>query len=118
MNAIKMTIIVATLAVTGLASAALDPLTYVVELGYESSPVPAHEADRMTVKRCHNCAEDNVRFSTQTAYRLNGFNSQAVTLLEFSQAVRQIDDKDGLLFYVRFEADTKLVTDLVLNRAE
>ena len=52
MNTIKMTLLAVALTVAGLASAALDPLTYVVELEYSSSPVPAHEADRMTIKRC------------------------------------------------------------------
>lgn len=118
MNVIKKTFVVAALAFTGFASAALDPLTYVVELGYESAPVPAHEADRMTIQRCQNCAPETVRFSSQTVYRLNGFDSQTVTLADFSRVVRQVENKDSLLFYVRYDANSKLVTDLVLNGAE
>jgi len=118
MKTLKTLLILVSLTVTGFASAALDPLTYVVELGYENSPVPAHEADQLTVTRCQSCAPETVRFSGETAYRLNGFSSAALTLTDFSKALRQIEDKDALLFYVRYDAGTGLVSDLVLSGAE
>ncbi len=118
MNISKTIVVMVALVVTGFASAALVPVTYVVELGYESAPVPAHEADRLTVQRCPGCAPETVRFSSSTAYRLNGFDSPVESLQSFSQFVRQIKNKDELLFYVRYEADTKLVTELVLSGAE
>ncbi len=106
------------LTVSGIAAAALDPLIYVVELAYDNAPVPAHEADRLIVKPCNSCEPVTVRFSTATAYRPAGFNSTAVALADFSQAVRQVENKDALLFYVRYDANTSLVTDLVMSGAE
>ncbi len=118
MKTLKTILVLAVLAVSGMAAAALDPLNYVVELGYASDPVPAHEADSLTVTPCNSCEPVTVRFSTATAYRLAGFESAAVTLTDFSQAVRQAGNKDALLFYVRYDANTMLVSDLVLSGAE
>lgn len=118
MNRFKRLVVLVSLVAAGAANAALDPISNVVELAYDQAPVPAHEADRVTLVPCVGCQPVTVRFSTATRYRPNGFASSGVTLTELNQIIRQVDDKGALLFYVRYSAETLLVSELVMTGAE
>ncbi len=99
-------------------SAALVPVANVVELGYEDLVVPGHEAARFTLKPCQSCAQEELQFTGGTQYRLAGFDSEVVDLTAFRTAIRRDANKKEMLFYLKYDVQTKRVTELVLAVGE
>ena len=106
----------AALLISGLTSAALVPVTNVVELDSAAIGVPAHEADRITVIPCGGCDAETVRLTTATVYRIGGSEASPVSFREFREAAR-LAGKDTL-FYVVYTAATNQVTEVVIAGAE
>ncbi len=118
MKNLKKFVAVCGLILSGTAVAALDPLVYVVEASLDMVKLPAHEADRIEIRRCQGCQPEALKVSAGTRYRLAGFTSEEVTLQEFKRAIRNMNNRSDLLFYISYEVDSNSVTEFVLSGDE
>jgi hypothetical protein len=106
------------LLVSGMATAALEPIVNVVELDAAQFNVPAHEADVIELQPCSTCPPEVVQVSGATRYRLDGFESQVVKLPELQRAMRQAGNDVGMLVYVTYDASTLQVNEIVIEASE
>jgi len=115
MNKLKLFICAFGLAISGMAAAALDPVDNVLELELRDLNLPAHEADRVVIKQCENCADQQLKVNAGTKYRVGGFDAPALSLQAFKAAVRQVKDKSEVLVYVGYDPRTNTATRIVVS---
>lgn len=102
---------------SAVATAVLIPVTEVREMGVDEVRLPAHEADRILLRRCTACTAEELRVTPATVYRVGGAATPAVTLTAFRNAVRRAGRKDDLLLLVTYAVDTQQVIQVTVSGA-
>jgi hypothetical protein len=121
MTNLRLTILVFTLVLSGSVFAALDKVEEVLELELSSIQLPAHEVDKVVITQCAdaNCSSQTFEATSDTVYRIGGFDAPKVGLQEFRAAVRQAlrnsRSNRGLLVYLGYAPDTNKVTRIVVS---
>ncbi len=113
---IIITLAVLTLAFTGLAQATLDRIEESYELDLTQVILPAHAADRVTLKECADCFTVQLPVNARTRYHL-GTRSAGVTLLELTATAAGVRDRENTPVYVMYEPESLVVTRIILDTA-
>ena len=115
MTTLRLTILVITLVFSGGVFAALDKVEDVLELELSDVRLPAHEVDQVTVHQCDECSALILHATSDTVYRIGGFDAPKVSLQDFKAAIRKTRRKSEVLVYVGYAPDTKNVTRIVVS---
>lgn len=118
MNKIKRISLALALMVSGVVSAALVPVTEVVEVAAAELRAPANEAARMNVKPCTTCEVRTVRVDRDTVYRIGDFKAAAVSRQAFRDAVASAGENELGVVYVKFDVNSGVVLELVVQGSE
>ncbi len=113
---IIITLAVLTLAFTGLAQATLDRIEESYELDLTQVSLPAHSADRVTLKQCEDCFTVQLSVNARTSYHV-GIRSAGVTLLELTATAAGVRDRENTPVYVMYEPESLVVTRIILDVA-
>jgi len=117
MTRIKIVFALVGLLAATVATAALEPITEVLELAASDVRVPANEASRIKVVPCEGCEARTVRVNGNTIYRV-GVKGQPVTLREFRAAAADAQSDELGLIYVTYSVDNGVVTELVVQQRQ
>ncbi len=107
---------VLTLAFAGLAQAGMRTVEEAYELDLTQVILPAHSADRVTLKECDDCFTVQLQADDGTSYHL-GFRSPAVTLQTLIAAVDAVSDREHTPVYVMYRPESLVVTRIILGTA-
>lgn len=116
MNKFKWIFVITALAVSGLASGALERIEEGMELTLDQVRLPAHTADQLTVDACSSCESFVLKVDSATRYlqRAEG-GDQALTHQAFRAAARaakrSLDETPVIVFY---KPATRTVTRVIL----
>ncbi len=113
---IIITLAALTLAFTGLAQASMKALEEAYELDLTQVSLPAHTADKVTLKECDDCFTVQLSVDARTSYHV-GMRTAGVTLLELNDAVSRISDRENTPIYVMYEPESLVVTRIILGTA-
>ncbi|MDP6437534.1 MAG: hypothetical protein QF790_07750 [Gammaproteobacteria bacterium] len=116
MNQFKWILAITALAVSGLASGALERIEEGMELTLDQVRLPAHTADQLTVDACADCDQFVLKVDAATRYIQRTDNhDQALSHQAFRQAARaakrSLDETPVLVFY---KPATRTVTRVIL----
>ena len=103
-----------TLAFAGLAQAKLDRIEEAYELDLTQVILPAHSADRVTLKQCEDCFTVQLQADDGTSYHI-GFRSPAVTLQTLVAAADAVSDREHTPIYVMYRPESLIVTRIILG---
>ncbi len=107
---------VLTLAFAGLAQAKLDRIEEAYELDLTQVMLPAHSADRVTLKQCEDCFTVQLQADDGTSYHI-GFRSPAVTLQTLIAAADAVSNRENTPVYVMYRPESLVVTRIILGSA-
>jgi hypothetical protein len=113
---IIITLAALTLAFTGLAQANMKRIEEAYELDLTQVMLPAHTADRVTLKQCADCYTVQLSVNARTSYHV-GMRSAAVTLLELTATAAGVRDRENTPIYVMYEPESLVVTRIILDTA-
>jgi hypothetical protein len=105
-----------TLAFAGLAQAKLDRIEEAYELDLTQVILPAHSADRVTLKQCEDCFTVQLQADDGTSYHI-GLRSPAVTLQTLIAAADAVSDREHTPIYVMYRPESLVVTRIILGSA-
>ena len=105
-----------TLAFAGLAQAKLDRIEEAYELDLTQVILPAHSADRVTLKQCEDCFTVQLSVDAGTSYHV-GMRSPGITLQTLIAAADAVSDRENTLVYVMYEPESLVVTRIILSTA-
>ena len=115
---IILTLAVLTMAFTGLAQASMQRIEEAYELDLTQVILPAHEADRVTLKQCADCFTVQLSVDYRTSYHV-GMNSAGVTLRELTDVATAVSsrDREKTPVYVMYRPESLVVTRIILGTA-
>ncbi len=105
-----------TLAFAGLAQANMKRIEEAYELDLTQVMLPAHTADRVTLKQCADCYTVQLKVDAQTSYHI-GMRSAAVTLQTLTAAADAVSDREHTPVYVMYRPESLVVTRIILGSA-
>ena len=78
--------------------------------------MPAHTADRVTLKQCADCYTVQLTVDARTSYHV-GMRSTGVTLQTLIAAVDAVSNREDTLIYVMYRPESLVVTRIFLDSA-
>ncbi len=113
---IIITLAVLTLALTGLAQAIMKRIEEAYELDLTQVMLPAHTADRVTLKACEDCFTVQLPVDAGTSYHV-GMRSAGVTLQTLIAAADAVSNREDTPIYVMYQPESLVVTRIILGSA-